>query len=356
MPDTDKTQVEELLDMPDLAEALHDDRFQQFLDKMPIALLVGATDGDERIIYANPAFEKIAGVPLSAVTGKTWDVLAEVSENGERDLLAAIMNESADHVGVFGIARPDGETAKADVYSAVIVGDDGEPAFRLVALIDVTAYIADDNPEIDFGKSLGDQELALLELQHRVKNNLQLITALIRLEARHWPEGKEPLNRLAGRIEALAILYSFLNAKPEGDEVDLGAYISQLASAVMRSHAIEGVRLELKVDVFPVSVNVAMPVGLVVNELLTNALKHAFKGRESGSITIECLGGDDGGRVVVADDGVGLPPETKWPEKGNLGALIVQTLKENAKATLELESSSDAGTRVTLTLPPAVRL
>ncbi|MBJ7544997.1 sensor histidine kinase [Rhodomicrobium udaipurense] len=356
MPDTDKTQVEELLDMPDLAEALHDDRFQQFLDKMPIAILVGAMDGNERIIYANPAFEKIAGLPLPAILGKTWDVLANASEKGERDLLTAIMDDNADHIGVFHIARPDAETAIADVYSSVIVGDDGQPAFRLVALIDVSAYVADNDDGIDFAKSRGDNDLALLELQHRVKNNLQLITALIRLESRHWPEGKEPLNRLAGRIEALAILYSFLNATPDGDEVDLGSYVSQLATAVMRTQAVEGVRLELKADVFPVSVNVAMPVGLVVNELLTNALKHAFQGREGGTITVECLGGEEGGRVVVADDGVGLPPETNWPEKGNLGALIVQTLKENAKAKLDLETSPGTGTRVTLTLPPAVRL
>ncbi|WP_251133849.1 sensor histidine kinase [Rhodomicrobium sp. Az07] len=341
--------------MPDLAEALHDDRFQQFLDKIPIAILVGAMDANERIIYANPAFEKIAGVALSSVLGKTWDVLADASEKGERDLLAAIMEDSADHIGVFRIARPDAEPVPADVYAAVIVGDDGEPALRLVALIDVSAYVGDDD-DIDFAKSRGDTDLALLELQHRVKNNLQLITALIRLESRHWPEGKEPLNRLAGRIEALAILYSFLNAKPDGDEVDLGSYVSQLATAVMRSHAAEGVRLELKADGFPVSVNVAMPVGLVVNELLTNALKHAFQGREGGTIAVECLGDENGGRVVVADDGVGLPPDTNWPEKGNLGALIVQTLKENAKAKLDMETSPGTGTRVTLTLPPAVRL
>ena len=90
-------------------------------------------------------------------------------------------------------------------------------------------------------------------------------------------------------------------------ELDLGVYLSQIAAAVMRSHAVEGIRLDLKVDAYPVSVNVAMPTGLVVNELLTNALKHAFVGRDGGTITLHSLADAHGCRIVVADDGVGLP-------------------------------------------------
>jgi len=352
MSNTEKSQVEDILEMPDLAEALSDNRFQQFLDKMPIAIIVSEIGESERIVYANPAFEKITGLSLSGVAGKSWDVLAGLSDKGERDLVTAIGEDSADHIGVFSISRAEGE-AIADAYAALIVGEDGKPANRLVALIDVSPYVETDR--IDFAKSRGDRDLALLEMQHRVKNNLQLITALIRLEARNCPEGKEPLHRLAGRIEALAILYKFLNDEPESETVDLGSYVSQLAAAVMQTHAVEGVRLQLKVDAFFVSINVAMPVGLIVNELMTNALKHAFEGRDVGTITVECTVDDKGERVVVADDGIGLPPDKDWPEKGNLGALIVQTLKENAKAKLKVETSPGNGTRVTLALAPGVR-
>ena len=80
-----------------------------------------------------------------------------------------------------------------------------------------------------------------------------------------------------------------------GQEIDLGGYLSQIASAVMRSHAVEGIRLNLQVDTWPVSVNVAMPTGLVVNELLTNALKHAFKGKDGGRITVHCTTDAAGG-------------------------------------------------------------
>ena len=147
-------------------------------------------------------------------------------------------------------------------------------------------------------------------LQHRVKNNLQMITALIRLEARNTHEDRRvQFDRLAGRIESLALLYSALSEHHDSKELDLGIYLSQIAAALMKSHATEGIRLELKVDAYPVSVNVAMPTGLVVNELLTNSLKHAFVGRDSGTIKLHSLVDENGCRIVVGDDGVGYPPD-----------------------------------------------
>jgi two-component sensor histidine kinase len=89
-----------------------------------------------------------------------------------------------------------------------------------------------------------------------------------------------------------------------------------------------------------------MPTGLVVNELLTNALKHAFVGRDRGTITLHSLADGNGCRVVIADDGAGLPEGVEWPKRGKLSALIVRSLRENAKADLKVESSPGKGTRV----------
>jgi two-component sensor histidine kinase len=97
-----------------------------------------------------------------------------------------------------------------------------------------------------------------------------------------------------------------------------------------------------------VSVNVAMPTGLVVNELLTNALKHAFVGRNSGTITLHSLSDGNGCRITVADNGIGLPEGVEWPKRGKLSALIVQSLRENAKGSVEVESSRGQGMRVTI--------
>ena len=130
--------------------------------------------------------------------------------------------------------------------------------------------------------------------------------------------------------------------------VDLGVYLSQIASSVMQAHAQEGVRLELKVDTWPVSINVAMPAGLVVNELMTNALKHAFADRDGGVITLSSLVDDAGCHVVVTDNGAGLPAGSSWPQQGKLSAVIVQSLRQNAKAEIEVHSAPNQGLRVNI--------
>ena len=187
-----------------------------------------------------------------------------------------------------------------------------------------------------------------------MKNNLQMITALIRLEARNVTEYEtsERFDRLSGRINALALLYDALAANGLQQTVDLGTYLSQIASSVMQAHAVEGIRLDLMVDTWPVSINVAMPAGLVVNELMTNALKHAFP-VEGGTIIVHCLIDDSGCRVTIADDGIGLAEGTSWPKPGKLGAAIAQSLRQNAKADFSVESAPGEGTRITILFPRA---
>lgn len=342
-------QVEELLDAPHLADALESEQFRRFLDQIPIAIVISDLRGRERIVYVNPEFEKLSGQTAVEIEGKSWSALRgrANSEDPDRTLGVALV-EGSDCVGTFQIERPGGEPSIVDAYSNVIEDDDGTPAFRLVALVDVTAHEKAQREE--FNLRMREKDTLLKEIQHRVKNNLQMITALIRLEARNAASGTitAPFDRLAGRIESLQLPYQSLSEGGHGDEIDLGVYLSQIASAVMHSHAVEGIRLDLKVDAYPVSVNVALPAGLVVNELLTNALKHAFNGRDGGTISLRSLVDGNGCRVVIADDGVGLPEGVEWPKRGKLSALIVQSLRENAKATLNIESSPGRGTCVTI--------
>ncbi|MGO7425304.1 sensor histidine kinase, partial [Rhizobium ruizarguesonis] len=230
-----------------------------------------------------------------------------------------------------------------------IVDDDDTPLFRLVAFAARNEAAAAES----FGELLTEKDVLLRELQHRVKNNLQMITALIRMEARNAQQNEESerFARLAGRIEALALLYRSLSDEEKGATIDLGTYVSQIAASVMAAHAVEGIRLNMKVDTWPVSVDVAMPAGLVINELLTNTLKHAFVGRDGGEITLRCVVSDTGCRITVADNGVGLPQDVTWPQPGKLSAMIVQSLKQNARAEVEVASSPDTGMSVSLVFP-----
>jgi len=345
-------QVEALLTTPHLADALESEQFRHFLDQVPIAIAVSEMKGAERIVYANPEFEKISGQSSAELEGKPWSYLPGQDEKGERKLGAAIVDAS-DFVGTFRIDRAGQGPTVVDAYSNIIVDNDDTPAFRLSALVDVTAHEQAQREE--FEQKIREKDTLLQEVQHRVKNNLQMITALIRIETRNARGKVESarFDRLAGRIDAVQRIYKLLSEQKPGDEIDLGAYLSEIASSVMHSHAVEGIRLDLKVDSYPVSVNVAMPAGLVVNELLTNALKHAFTGRDGGTITLHSLVEGDSCRVVIADDGVGFPAGVSWPQHGKLSALIVRSLRDNAKADLKVDSTAGKGTRITITFKRA---
>ncbi len=341
----------DLLGDRDLAGALDSDHFKQFLDHVPFAIAVAELQPEERITYVNLEFERLSGQPAAELRHQPWSSLKAIGSNegNERHLSDAIP-EGEDHIGSFrmGPKSSAGESIDVDAWSNVIQDEGGTAMFRLVALAPVQpARRSEAHAALE---QLHEKDMLLRELQHRVKNNLQMITSLIRLASRQAAVNDvgDSFDRLAGQVSALALLYDTMVGQDTNGSIDLGTYLSQIASAVMKAHAMEGIRLNLKVDSWPVSINVAMPTGLVVNEVLTNALKHAFTGREGGTITLESLVEGQGCTVIIADDGIGLPQGAVWPTSGRLGWLIVESLRQNAGATLDVTSSPEKGVRVAI--------
>jgi len=345
LPDPQRS--EQLLDTPHLAGALESDQFKSFLDHVPVAIGVSELRPSERIIYLNKEFERLSGQSESELTGKLWGSLTgrATASHDHRQLSDAIADDQ-DYIGAFTIDASS--PASLDAWSNIIRDDHGIPVFRLVALSE--ARQRGEPGQLQLEQLVREKDTLLRELQHRVKNNLQMITALVRLEARALPDEAigSRFDRLAGRIEALALLYRSLSEVTDDDSVDLGTYLSEIASAVMRAHAVEGIHLNLQVDSWLVSVNVAMPAGLVVNELLTNALKHAFNDQDGGTITLRCEVGAAGCQVVVADNGVGLEPGVEWPTPGKMAALIAKSLVQNANARIEVTTAAGEGMCVTI--------
>lgn len=331
-----------------LVAAIEDDRFKQFLDHVPVAVAVSDLQPSETVIYANLEFQRLIGRDAADIEGKSWRTLPGIAAaDGDDRLLRDAVKNDSEYIGVFTIARDTG-SINVDVWSNTIVDDAGEPIYRLVA---ISAEAGSNDNCDDEANALDNKDILLRELQHRVKNNLQMITALIRLEARNLPadDGSgERFDRLAGRINALAVLYDALSNDTADDQVDLGSYLGQVAAAIMQAHAVEGIRLDTQIDSWLVSVNVAMPAGLVVNEVLTNALKHGFAGRAGGIIKLHSLIDDDGCHITIADDGVGLPPDMVWPQPGRLSAIIVRSLEQNAAARVAVTSAPGEGVAVTI--------
>jgi PAS domain S-box-containing protein len=345
-------QVDELLSSAELTAALENEHFKKFLDNLPVAIVIAEiTAGGERIAYVNLAFAALGGCAAAGMINEPWSALDAYrdEQHPDRHLGKAILEEE-EFLGTFLLEAVDTKLTLVEAYATVIEPESGNPRFRLAVLVDVTERELQQREEL--ARTAQEKDTLLRELQHRVRNSLQIITALIRLEARNARAGKTPnFDRIASRIEALSVLYKVLSADEKGREVDIGEYLSEIASAAMRSHAKEGIVLDLKVESCRVSVNVAMPAGLVVNEVMTNAFKHAFVSREGGTIRLRCLREEDRCSVLIGDNGAGLPPGTSWPPPGKISTLIVQSLRENARTEIRVHSKLGEGTAVTFAVP-----
>lgn len=347
-------QLEELLASPEFARALETDNFKRFLDCLPIAVAISKLVRDEqRVVYANEAFAKLFGRSLPEIKGRSWSILDEYRHKDDPSLsLGRAILRDEDFLGSFWLVGEEGSRKGIEASVAIIEREGDREAFRLAAFFDCSHR--EKVLRAGLEKDLRAKDLLLKELQHRVKNSLQIITALIRLEAREVREGdRARFETVAARVETLGILYQAMATQPSPGEIDLGAYLSQIASGVLRSHANEGVRLDLQIEYCPAQMKVAMSVGLLVNEILLNALKHAFVGRAGGTVTVRCLRKEECCQIFVADDGVGLPTGVEWPARGKIGALMVESLSENGSAALVVKSQPGSGVRISFEVPLA---
>jgi two-component sensor histidine kinase len=348
-------QVDQILGSSKLAAAIESDRYKHLLDHVPVAVAVSCgSAGEQQVVYINKAFEALMAVAPADVEGQGWTCLdGFLNEDNQAQTLGEAIRDGEDFIGVFRPSIPLERLVIVQAYASVIESDDGVENFRIVALVDVGGR---ERAQIEqFENQIRDRDMLMRELQHRVKNNLQLITALVRLEARSAAEGEAvALARLASRIDALTVLYRTLSDENAAADIDLGQYLADIANAVMAASATADITLDLQVGYCPMSINVAMPAGLLVNEMLTNALKYAFVGRAGGQIKLICK--LEGGHVtvIVADDGVGLAEGQEWPSPRKLGALILQTLKENASNVMfNAESIRGQGSWFTLVFDAA---
>ena len=197
--------VGQLLESPDLAEALESEQFRQFLDQVPVAIAISKLVAAERIVYANDAFERLTGENSGQLVGERWDRLPGRQNALEKPrALGEVLVEERDYVGAFTLSRGSASLT-VDAWSNIIESEDGNPLFRLVALVEVAGRDRSILDELQ--EQVLEKDTQLRELQHRVKNNLQMITALIRVEAKGVSDRSlgEGFDRLAGRVEALGL-------------------------------------------------------------------------------------------------------------------------------------------------------
>lgn len=194
-------------------------------------------------------------------------------------------------------------------------------------------------------RSLEEKEVLLNEVHHRVKNNLQVIASLLRLqsETRKDPAVIEALRESQNRVESMALIHEQLYENHDLRQVDLAKHASLLLSNLFHSYGVDHGRISGVVDMqpLPMGVDRAIPAGLILTELISNSIKHAFPSGRAGSIRIE--GGTLDGFItlLVRDDGVGIPDGAEPYREGSLGLEIVRILTRQLKGTFEFVRSGN---------------
>ncbi len=205
-----------------------------------------------------------------------------------------------------------------------------------------------DRYELRRGRAIADleqvvreKEALLKEAHHRVKNNLQLVTSLMRLRAGDSPnlETKTVLADMRAKIQSVIVLNETLYKTGSYSSVNLAEYLGQVASHLVAAHNsnTEGVRLLLSLEPVELETRQVIPCGLIVNELITNSLKHAFQGGRSGEVRVVVERESDGRvRLGVSDNGAGLPEDFAARQGKSLGLQLVGDLTRQLRGTLEV--------------------
>jgi PAS domain S-box-containing protein len=231
--------------------------------------------------------------------------------------------------------RKDGSEFPAAVSLAKI--EFGGRTVLSLMLQDVTARAF---TEERLRAALREKDVLLDEVHHRVKNNLQVIISLLGLQARSIKDSATRIkfDESRYRIQAMAILHEILDESSSLAEIDFADYIQRLVAHVVRSYgAMDRIRTRLNLDPLSCHRDVALPCGLIVNEVLSNALKYAFPGGRTGEVQIE-LRREPSGRVhlLIADNGIGLPRECDWQTSSTLGLRLVRTLARQIEANIQV--------------------
>ncbi|MGD8624838.1 MAG: histidine kinase dimerization/phosphoacceptor domain -containing protein, partial [Anaerolineae bacterium] len=202
--------------------------------------------------------------------------------------------------------------------------------------------------------SLAEKELLLQEIHHRVKNNLQVISSLLYLQSKNIDDPKvlSILQESRHRVRSMALVHEHLYQTDYPTHVDAAKYVRTLTSYLIRSYKVRAdqIHLQVTVDDLRLGIDTAVPCGLLINELVSNALKHAFPNDRSGKIQVSLQAMANGDyQLIVTDDGVGLPGALEDQSSDSLGLRLVQTLTHQLEGMIEVDTST--GTRFEIVFP-----
>lgn len=230
-------------------------------------------------------------------------------------------------------------------YQLVVGGNVRDYEARIVISgEDEIIAIVTDISEHKKAEEARKNELLLKEIHHRIKNNLQVISSLLYLQSRDikYPEILEMFKESQHRVKSMALAHEKLYQSKEIARIEFGEYIQDLAHYLFQTYRINSnaIKLDLDVENIYINMDTAIPCGLIVNELITNSLKHAFPEGRTGEIKISFHSENTRLLLSVGDDGVGIPEKLDFRNTDSLGLKLVTTLIEQIDGTIELDTKN----------------
>ncbi len=316
--------------------------YREFLDaSSDMAFL---KDKDLRHVFINDAYADFLNMPREAVIGRTDAELLPA------ELAAGCRKSDEAALGRGGVVVSE-ETSGDRIFETrkfPVPLEDGR--LGVGGLIrDVTDRV---RAEDSLRQALKEKEILLREIHHRVKNNLQIVSSLLSLQSRavRDPAVHEIFQNSQTRIRSMALIHEKLYQSPDMSRVDIGAYVRSLLAhlAQMSGGAASRISWDLSVDDLLLDVNRAVPCGLIISELVVNAMKHAFPGFRTGRVAIAMRAGAEGHFCLrYHDDGVGLPAHVDPLHPASLGLQIVRDLVQQLDGVLEVEEGPGTTFRIT---------
>lgn len=326
------------------------DLFAQILDVADDAIIT--TDEQGEILAFNKGAERIFGYPAQEVLGRNLEMLLPTRYREAHSGHMAgfvksptVSRPMAQRGAIYGLCNDGKEFPAQASISKVTDGD------RVI----LTAFLRDISERVDSEKqlrqALQEREVLLGEIHHRVRNNLQVISSLLNLQARTTDDQyvRQAFEESQSRVQSMALIHQQLYEANSFSAVDLGDYVRRLAGHLFRSFgdSTEHIQLELKIEGVSLAVDRAAPCGLIINELLSNSLKYAFLGNRPGRIYIRAERQPNQSILLsIGDDGPGLPPDVGLWNTKTLGLRLVRTLVRQIDGELELGEPPGAEFRI----------
>lgn len=311
--------------------------------------IICMVDLQGRIVRWNKRAEEVSGFSADEIAGReAVDFFPADQAEIIREGIAQAIAKGYSEIEV-DLRRRDGSSVTYHFAGVPVSNASGE----VIGVTTIGRDVSERKQAERLSASLKEKEVLLRELHHRVKNNLQVITSLLSLQSGYVrdPEALEMFKESQNRVRLMAMVHEALYRSDSLSRLDGDAFIRDIARTLQRAY---GIGSEVAVDVqaagVTMEIETAVPCGLIINELVSNALKHAFQNGRRGTISVR-LDRDGQARYVlsVEDNGVGVPDLGRWNQPRTLGWQLVQALADQLGGTVELESGE--GTRFVLTFP-----